>query len=347
MKPDLSILICTRNGIRTIAEAISCCEKEILSCGQNVEIIVVDNGSTDGTYEHVLSRLLYTKVTLRLYREQKPGKIYAFELGVKESRSDLVSIIDDDNFIETNFISLSTKFFNSYKNLGIIGSLNQLDEQVNPPDWFEWARGSFACSSPFIKDNIINDVDGRIIGDVGYVPGAGTTFRKKPLLDALSKGYKFYNDFQRGNNMVVAGEDMEMCWLYWSMGFRFGYDSRIRMRHSISPKRLSINEYNKLLSSIGAGFLGVDPFYYTSRLIRMNRIKLTWQWQLFAKIKQLVLLHATKEHGKFSIKHRLFRIKSQRIRILGAIKRILKERNNYSNHIRLVNEGSWTELRVR
>jgi glycosyltransferase involved in cell wall biosynthesis len=345
MNLDLSILICTRNGIKTIAEAISCCEKEVISSDKNVEILVVDNGSTDGTHEFLQSKALNSKVTIRLYQEKKPGKIHAFERGVREARADLVTIIDDDNYIEKDFIYYTLKIFQDYRGIGIIGSQNKLIESLSPPDWFKWAIGRFACSRPCIEGDLKIDEYGREVGSIGAIAGAGMTFIKKPLIDALDKGYKSYNDTQRGTEMSVTGEDMELCWLMRSMGYKFGYDPKIRLIHSVNPDRLNLKAFQTLCMTIGAGSLGFDPFMFTD-FGKKNSIKYTWQWQLASKSTRFLKTYLYKDSKEISRDEILFKTKVIRIELRAAIIRILKERSLYTKHINNISSGSWTELRI-
>lgn len=346
---ELSVLICTRNGARTIAEAISACAADLAaSNAPAAEVIVVDNGSTDSTptiIENAQSTSGLEIVTLSV---PKPGKIHAFIAGVRAARSDLVCIIDDDNVIEPGYFSRLCGFFASYQDVGVIGGANSLDPRVMAPPWFEWGKHFLACSHPLIEDKVIVDAEQRVVGDFGWIAGAGMGFRRLPLLKAIDAGYKFFNDTQRGKGMRCTGEDVEMCLLFRSMGYRFGFDPAMRLFHHIAPERLTLDAYKLLCRTIGAGSPGMDPFFFTTkRPPGMLPLKWTWQWQLLSKMRQFVKISLPWAGLGSGRDERRFRQQVARQQCLGSIERILSERSRYDAHIRNIASGQWTRYRVR
>lgn len=345
----LTVLICTRNGARTIGEAVSETVADLAAWDPScAELIVVDNGSTDDTRLLIESAAAGANVDVVILSAPTPGKMHAFTLGLHEARSNLVCIIDDDNVVQPGYFRRLYAFLNDFPDVGVVGGLNELDARIAAPAWFEWAKHFMACTRPMIDKNVIIDGDQREVGDFGWIPGAGMGFRKQPLLDALGQGYQFFNDGQRGPGMRLSGEDIELCLLLGSMGYRFGYDPNMRLRHNIAPSRLTQDAFWLLCRTIGAGSLGLDPYYFTTKRPQGPLpLKWTWQWQLLSKLRQLV---ASKMPGAVvgeSDEEVRFRRRMASHQARGAIDRILAERSRYNAHIQSVASGAWTRYRVR
>ncbi len=346
---ELTVLICTRNGARTIGDAVAHSIRSLTAWdARRSELIVVDNGSTDQTRSIVDAARDDSPVEIRLLSVPTPGKIHAFVAGVRAARADLVCIIDDDNLVDPDFFGLQHAFFAAYPEVGMVGGANALDPTVAAPAWFEWARHFLACTRPVIEGNMFTDAEGREIGDYGWIAGAGMGFRRRPLLDALDAGYAFFNDTQRGRGMRVTGEDTEMCLLYRSMGQRFGHDPRMRLWHRIAPDRLRLDAFWTLCRTIGAGAPGVDPFLFTEKTpIGAMPWKWRWQWQMVTKLRRFLWLQLPAAFADLPLEERRFRRLMAGHQVRGAMRRILVERSRYDTHIRNVASGGWTRYRVR
>jgi glycosyltransferase involved in cell wall biosynthesis len=346
--PKLTILTCTYNGARTLQQALEAIANQT-DCQDLYEVLVVDNGSTDQTAEIARETLQRLKLKGRVLCEPKVGKIHAFLKGIYEAKGELISIIDDDNFIEPGFIHHTLKIFDKYPQVGMVGSINQIYSDQDLPTWFEWASSRYGCSPPKVYAyEKGKGSDGILIAKEGTIAGAGSTFRTQPLLDCLRLGYKFFNDTQRGKGMKVTGEDTELCWLLRCLGYQFAYSHSIRVRHAIKTERLTLEHFKLLCKTIGAGDLGIDPFRYSSKeAIGIFSYKWTWQWQLVSKLKRYVQLSfVLKELGDTEEERRFYNW-IHKIECWGAIQRILQERENYTQHLRHVATGEWNQLRVR
>jgi glycosyltransferase involved in cell wall biosynthesis len=86
--PTISLVIPALNEEKYIKD----CLDSVISSGANfLEIIVVDNGSTDKTKEIVES---YNNI--RIVREEKKGVMFARQRGVDETKGEIVAFIDAD-----------------------------------------------------------------------------------------------------------------------------------------------------------------------------------------------------------------------------------------------------------
>ena len=346
--PQLSILICTRNGEKKLQKVINHIAAQENISKHAFDILVVDNASTDRTPEVAANAIEKAGVNGRVLTEPCVGKINAFVKGVYEARGNLISIIDDDNFISPNFVYYTLNIFENYPSVGMTGSSNSILTDRPLPNWFSWTRGRYGCSEPLLEEIEEESSDGILIARTAIIAGAGSTFRATPLLKCLDKGYRFFNDTQRSRDMKVTGEDTELCWLVRSMGYKFACDPRIELHHAVESERLELQEFKLLCKTIGAGSLGCDPFIFTYKYSsKWLPFKWTWQWQLLSKLKRYFYFVLFPGSNGNSTGERRFRNWMSKVECMGAIKRIISERENYTEHIRQVACGKWTELRVR
>jgi len=91
---DLSIVICTRNRADSLAETLACLAALDPTSG-DFEVVVVDNGSTDGTSERM--RDFEGRLRLRTLFEPRPGKAHALNRALQAGGlGEVVAFLDDD-----------------------------------------------------------------------------------------------------------------------------------------------------------------------------------------------------------------------------------------------------------
>ena len=344
-KPAITLLTCTHNGSRTLQRALEAIAKQTDISKESFEVLIVDNASIDNTFDIAIKTIQELGIKGRVIQENRPGKLYAFITGISKAQGDLVSIIDDDNLIEPGFIKYTLDVFLRYPQVGIVGSKNRVLTEHPLPSWFNWTCNSYACSQPWLEQPHHQDQEGIITSDFGIVSGAGSTFRVKPILDCLEGGYQFFEDTRPGK--TIAGEDLEICYLLNSCGYSFAYDPRIQIRHAIKEERLNLDSFKALCNRIGSASLAIDPFMFSHKSTsKQFSWKWTWQWQLISKVKRYYQLSSAPLFKNFDEKEKFLNWREKTI-CLGAIQRILAERENYSQYIHQVAAGSWTELRDR
>jgi glycosyltransferase involved in cell wall biosynthesis len=108
MSHYLSVIIPVYNDALNLAHCLDALEKQTLDKSR-YEIIVVDNGSTDG-----LQSMLGSRTTVHLVSEHRPGSYSARNKGILSSDGDVLVFTDSDcipdkDWLEKGLSSLSTK----------------------------------------------------------------------------------------------------------------------------------------------------------------------------------------------------------------------------------------------
>src|SRR5580698_6864948 len=115
-KPFVSILIDTYNHEKFIEQAILSAIEQDFPAAER-EIIVVDDGSSDGTPEIV--RKFEPRV--RLLRKENGGQASAFNAGIPECRGEVVAFLDGDDWWARKKLSRVIPVFAEDPKIGVVG----------------------------------------------------------------------------------------------------------------------------------------------------------------------------------------------------------------------------------
>lgn len=101
-KYDLSVVICTRNRAESLRETLDHLLRDERE-GIQVEIVIVDNNSSDNTREVALS---YSEsIDIRYLREDREGKCHALNRALDEGElGRIVAFLDDDMSVEKGWL---------------------------------------------------------------------------------------------------------------------------------------------------------------------------------------------------------------------------------------------------
>jgi glycosyltransferase involved in cell wall biosynthesis len=114
--PLVTVLIDTFNHERFIEEAVVSALEQDFPAGE-MEILVVDDGSTDRTPE--ILRKFAPRV--RVLRKQNGGQASAFNAGIPEARGEIVAFLDGDDWWACDKLSRVTEAMAADEAAGIVG----------------------------------------------------------------------------------------------------------------------------------------------------------------------------------------------------------------------------------
>jgi glycosyltransferase involved in cell wall biosynthesis len=99
----VSIIICTQNRAESLKPTLESIGRTIVPPGWNVELLVVDNGSTDHTHA-VINEARFSNVTLRHTYEPIAGLSNARNTGLRETSGQIILFTDDDLRVPLHWI---------------------------------------------------------------------------------------------------------------------------------------------------------------------------------------------------------------------------------------------------
>ena len=115
----VSVIITTYNSELYIRDALN---SAINQSYENIEILVIDNNSTDKTLDIVNSIMQNYPKLIKLYFEKNQGANYARNLGVDKATGDYIQFLDSDDILLNNKLHEQMKVFMSYSLVDVVYS---------------------------------------------------------------------------------------------------------------------------------------------------------------------------------------------------------------------------------
>ena len=203
-----SIIVCTYNGSNTISQVL----RNLFLLKRNsqigVEIIVINNNSTDDT-EDIIKDLIIKEPSqnILLYKELQIGKGHAFWKGVENSKYDNIIICDDDNLLDSSYLLIAIDQIKASPNFGAIGGYGVPIVFSPIPKWFNFFKSHFATGAQYLD------------AFSGELFGAGLILNKNALKKLLPfRGEIFLLNGRSGNNLL-SGEDTELTKILSILGY--------------------------------------------------------------------------------------------------------------------------------
>jgi glycosyltransferase involved in cell wall biosynthesis len=119
--PILSVVVCTRNRFSKLKR----CVDVLLSVttARHWELIIVDNGSTDGTSEYLASidQKQFNQVHVTTTFEPKRGLAAARNKGWPTAKADMIAFTDDDCYVSETYVDSILQVFQDHPEVGFLG----------------------------------------------------------------------------------------------------------------------------------------------------------------------------------------------------------------------------------
>lgn len=250
----VSIVICCYNSEGIIAETLDYLQKQETKV--KWEVVLVNNASTDQTSRVALQKWGLKPITnLEIVNEPEPGLAHARKAGIAKAQYDIVSFVDDDNFVPPNWITEVSSVFQNPE-IGILGvhAVGQFDNP--PPAWYQTHKLAFATGEMY-------DFSGDV-SDLGGVYGAGMSIRKRIYDELAAKKWKPLLTGRLGK-VQMGGEDSEICFAARLLGYKIYYKHDLLIQHYIKGDRLSEDRLINMTIGFGFADLFLLPYHVAFR----------------------------------------------------------------------------------
>jgi len=239
---------------------------------------VVDNASTDGTADIAVKLwAAAAKTTLRVVSEAKLGLAYARMRGIDEARGEIISFVDDDNWLCREWVQTVYDVMRAHPEVGALGGFVSPEFETVRPPWFGPVAYLYATGP-----------DGEPSGDVTgmhMLCGAGLSVRRSALADIRSKGFRPIAVGRQGTGLG-AGEDSEMTYSLRLAGWRMWIDPRLRIKHFLPARRLNWDYARRLAYGSAFATPERDALVYACKpprsgvTYRLRLLRERWFWQV-------------------------------------------------------------------
>jgi len=128
--PKITIIIATYNIEKTLDQAI---HSIFIQTYHNIELIIIDGGSTDGTLDIIKKYEKMFEGRLKFVSEKDKGIYDAWNKGILLSTGEWITFLGADDFLLQDFCMNYYNVFNNDKSLNFISSINALvTEDMKP-----------------------------------------------------------------------------------------------------------------------------------------------------------------------------------------------------------------------
>lgn len=237
----LSLVIATYNRAASLLRALESVALQDADPSE-WECVAVDNNSTDdtaGRFADFAAR--YPQLRLRMVREPRQGLSHARNRGIAETSAPLIAIIDDDEWIEPDFVSAYIRFFEEHPGVASAGG------RIVP----EYPEGRPRWMSRFVERPIANPLDlgeGERPFPPGRIPGGGNMALRR---DAVVRYGAFDPALGRVGDRLVGGEENDLFERLARAGESCWYVPGAVMHHVIPSGKLTRDYFVRLCRNVG------------------------------------------------------------------------------------------------
>ncbi len=131
---DVSVIVCTRNRAHAVTASLASIAAAAQACGDlDVELVVVDNASTDETPAVVEAWAKSVALPVRLVREDRKGLAVSRNTGVRTARGVILALTDDDCRLALDYIRVLHGLFAGDAGMAVRGGRVDLGDPSDLP----------------------------------------------------------------------------------------------------------------------------------------------------------------------------------------------------------------------
>lgn len=287
---DISVCICTYNRDEYLRASLDSIANQDYDFSR-YELILVDNNSTDSTHEIVKDfEKKNPNVNFKYFLEKNQGLSYARNRGIKESRSAIITFIDDDAITTPNYLQHLVNIFRNPEVKAAGGKVLPYYPDGDPPKWLsKYMLGLISC-----LDN------GDEIKEFKRYPlGCNMAFRSS-VIDEVGD---FNVNLGRKKKDMGGSEEKDIFNRIKAMGYKIMYVPEALVYHTIPAFRITDDYIGKLSEGIGKServLLSNANFGGKLKIIFNQIIKTLGTWL----IGTIYIAEGKSEQGKMLFKYR-------------------------------------------
>jgi glycosyltransferase involved in cell wall biosynthesis len=241
MKSGISVIVCCYNSQARLPETLRhlICQKVL---DVNWEIIIVDNASKDNTAVLAKQLLQNSGIPYKVVHENKPGLIHARHKGYQTAQYDYLLFCDDDNWLDENYLQIANNIIRNNCHIGMLGGIGEAVFENIHPTWFEKYQDSFAVGPQ-------SNSSGNLV-KVKALYGAGVVMQRQIFTTLQQMPFESLLTGRKGN-MVISGDDTELCYIVRYLGYEILYSPGLKFKHLMTDSRMNWAYLKKLYFGFG------------------------------------------------------------------------------------------------
>ena len=238
----VSAVICSYNRARFIIDAVESLFQQDYE-KKDMEVIVVDNNSTDGTLELLAQyQKEHPDYNFRFVTEPQQGVAFSRNRCAREAKGEIVAYLDDDSKAQPGWLQFITEFFDQHPDAYSVGGKITPYFLTGIPDWY--SKYFFGLVGRFDQGNEIKRLTGQ-----RYPCGANMAFRKI-VFDEI--GY-FNTALGRSGKGLLANEEKDIYMRILAAGKKVYYLPQVEVLHAVEANKFDKDYVRRHSMGIGGG----------------------------------------------------------------------------------------------
>lgn len=262
MQKSVSIIISTHNRAESLRETLASLDSLRTPPEAAVELVVVNNGSTDAT-EEVLRTCTPGRLPCTSIREARPGKSVAINRAISVAEGDVLLFTDDDVRVPPRWIGGMAGPIWSGEAAAVAGGV-QLASHLERP-WMEMLHRSTLAETRALDP----ETPERLVG--ANMAVARRVFDHVPGLDP---------ELGPGPESLGLGEDTLLAGQIRAAGFRIASAFDVVVTHHLDPDRLEYAAFERAMQKIGASQAYVEYHWHHGQVSRVRSALALGMWTL-------------------------------------------------------------------
>jgi hypothetical protein len=300
-RPKIAIIVLNWNGKQ---DTLACLESLTKLIYLNFEVIVVDNGSTDGSAAAI--RKDFPKFLL-IENDENYGFAEGNNIGIRKAMqhgAELFFLLNNDTIVAADILDRFVAMFDSCQEAGILGAKIYLFEQKQTIDHLGGMWNSKTATFEFIGKHQTDNGQWQNPQELDYVCGAGLILTRK-VIDAI--GYLDPRFF-------LIWEESDYCFRSRRAGFKVVTCPEAKIWHKVS-----------------ASFVGGKPhstyFWWRNRLLWIEKnCSFLERMSLYLRVLIPDILHMLKIHFIKSIQLKFTELFKLKKNVINKKEKLIKNR---------------------
>lgn len=257
---SVSVVIPNYNGKHLFEKYFEDNLRILKNLGENTQIIVVDDASTDESVEFLESK--YQSEILIIKKDANTGFSETCNLGIQHSTNELLFFLNTDVSLTPDYFTELYKYFDLSDTFGVMGRIIGMDDEIIQ----EAARSPKISGRKIKPSNFFYIENDTCLTPTFYLSGAVA------LIDA--EKLKILHGFNELFNPFYS-EDQELSIRAWRLGWKCYYEHQAICRHEVSGSTKNHSDKR-----------AVKKLYFRNRYyvhyLHLNGIDLMlWHFQVF------------------------------------------------------------------
>ena len=248
-----SVVICSHNpNSRYLTRVLRGLQQQTL-LQADWELLIIDNRSSIPILPETVSWHSQGKLVF----EERLGLTHARLRAIRESRGDVIVFVDDDNVLQSNYLTTALDIANSHPRIGAWSGQCHPEYEIEPEAWMHRYRGLLVIRE-FTKDYWSN------LAHIGETTpcGAGLCVRRcvaDAYLALHDSGQRPMLLDRQGTSLMSAGDnDLSAC--ACDIGLGVGLFHKLELTHLISEGRTSEEYLTRLADGIHYSAIYLQSF---------------------------------------------------------------------------------------